>query len=1368
MKKYGRHYLRRGLSVLLAVVMTCAAAQSLVYAVELAENDTVTPDWNEGTARARYTTSGTLEISFPEADVQNGDGTGVEYYADFYDLDNVSGEDYSGRETPVNDTPYQLSISGQTLAEGDATQLLSASLTAEQIDALNLDMSHRISIAITAVKGNWRSEAIEALVGESLDVPQAGSSPDGSDDYVLLADFNTTTSGQPITEEITQNPTNGAPSWIYSGINGNTGAMDINGVLVDVGDADEADILYKTPGFDASNAFRVYVNGSNNLKGQDQYESLDIQYNQQHFMFTNADDLWIWVDTSYVEFEEFAVQVRYSDRTGTLVIDSASQHPVRNAERPSVAYSSDSYSTVGYAMRNNGEAVPVRYLNEDGIWDTMYTNENGYLENFGHYRGFLRVPVDYLWNDNPEETQYLEVDDERPYHYTINVDDDSIYNEGVIATFTAEAAYNGGEFHWEDYPAAAWWTHETVYFNRDTFEAGYSEGLSVTPIDDIISVGVTYRGLSDDSMNKSFYIDHIGFSGKDMKTNRGVTDGTPVDVTQSLDYFAMVPSDSEAVDALIDKYLPAEPTAVTVADLSVVEDLEAICDQLGLEYPDALKTARQTLDNQLNQYIDVVDYVSTQLERSDLSASDISALFDVYYSFTLGEIHRLGLKNEAKLIRLYNDASLSEWYPGELGDMYFKLFNDLENYSTGSTAYHEYDDYQPEPNDYFRFAHTIDWELTGGVEANKAAWENSRNFIAYSWKNYGNSDLGEDQRFGYGVSRIDQSGFDNSRSVDTSIYRDPLSESNETENYRISLTYQGDEADDYTQLDGSTYAGADSFVFYVDFSNMTAQDIRKAWIVVRSADGEAYSHDEGATQLQYQFFNLDNDSNAWTNMMSADTEDGCLSSELAGLRGFVRIPLSSFAQVGNTSVALDPSQTIKQVKFFISGNAGGRNRLNNSFVVDMFGFASNSPQEGFVQFDSLSTQVESPKYDTTLTIESVTELFNSQFKYVEDQSLYLFDYSAESYLSLLKAYDTLTVAEKKQVDSLTAEKGFSVDELRLFVKNYDPYGNLGDGNLMVNAGIETGYTQEIVRLFGLGQESTNWANYDNILSVYDSYPDYYKYAVQTYWPDRNLHAVYPNFNPKDVIPTGGVTMQYSEADGGQYTTTFNFDYVGMVGSDAVKDASMKFQVNDLTLESSDGTQIPISVTHIATGDPVANGDTNKQITLSVPTANVPAGNYSGNLVISFDVLPDSNNEDEASNPDPVADPDQYRKTITIPVTLTSVATYKVTIPADIEVPWGTPEKLVEGYAVKECFMPEGSSLTLRISSDGEYAMVNNDKKIAYNLEGDEDKFGVNTPEDYPLTVKVDSDQWTQGGLAQGIYQDTLTFTVEVVQDEASA
>ena len=172
---------------------------------------------------------------------------------------------------------------------------------------------------------------------------------------------------------------------------------------------------YQTPGFDNSQAFRFYMNG--NERSADSYERFDVMYNQDHYQFKNAEELWIWVDTSYVSFEEFALQVRYMDYTGTLRIDSGDFSVEKNWITH--AYSKDVYSTVGYAKQNH-EAVPVYYQNADGLWDTMYTNTDGYLEDFGHYRGFLRVPIDKLWNEDASSS-YKQLTTEHPYSYEISV-----------------------------------------------------------------------------------------------------------------------------------------------------------------------------------------------------------------------------------------------------------------------------------------------------------------------------------------------------------------------------------------------------------------------------------------------------------------------------------------------------------------------------------------------------------------------------------------------------------------------------------------------------------------------------------------------------------------------------------------------------------------------------------------------------------------------------------------------------------------------------------------------------------------------------------------------------------------------------------
>ena len=69
---------------------------------------------------------------------------------------------YPQRETPIVSA---VELSGARTMAGESA-LIFSELSAEQIKAYGLNMSHRISVAITAVDADgWRSQPIEALVG---------------------------------------------------------------------------------------------------------------------------------------------------------------------------------------------------------------------------------------------------------------------------------------------------------------------------------------------------------------------------------------------------------------------------------------------------------------------------------------------------------------------------------------------------------------------------------------------------------------------------------------------------------------------------------------------------------------------------------------------------------------------------------------------------------------------------------------------------------------------------------------------------------------------------------------------------------------------------------------------------------------------------------------------------------------------------------------------------------------------------------------------------------------------------------------------------------------------------------------------------
>lgn len=1345
MKKYGRHYLRRCLSVFLAVAMVCAAAQMLVFAVSLSAED-ITPGWGQGSARARYTTSGTLEITFPESTKSD-----AIYYAEVYDLDRVD------RESPVIQA-FQLTTT-RTYVD-DATQI-NATLDRSWVED-KLNMSHRISIAITAVSGGWRSETIEALVGGSLDVPQAGSPPNGTDLYASLARFEETSP-----DDVLENggaSYKGAPYWSYDkGANG-IGAMDINGVF-----ADDMDSPYEYPGFNGSSAFRLYLNGSDQSMGED--ERFDVMYRQDHWKFENAEDLWIWVDTSFVEFDEFAIQVHYMDYTGTAYWDVTDKY---HSVSLKTKYSEDAYSTIGYAKAHGGESVPVYYLNDDGLWDVIYTNENGYLEDFGHYRGFLRVPVDKLWNEN-DSVKYNTLRVERPHSYNVNIQSDWPFHTRNELLGTAEELFESDNLSytwqgWVGNPNLSWEDDEVIYnFDKDKFNQQMRDneqvGLSVIPIEDIASVGITWNGASADSLNKPFYIDQVGFSGQSLETNHVDNDPNPV---MTLDQYAMVPNNAEAVNQLIEKYIP-NPELVSVADSGIVEDLETICNRLKLAYPDKLTTARARLNNILSGATDSVAYVSRQLKNTDsLSSDDIIDLYTIYRSFTLGEIHRLGVEDEYKLLDLYEQKGSDEWFPDKvLNDIYYLPFNDVESgYSVGQSALHEYDDYNLTPEGqvhYFDHGHILNWK-NSDVDMTQA-WENTKNLLAYSRMGYNDERNGTMQRFGYGITTIGQSGFANSKSVNTMLYRDTLSSGTDVENYRISLTYNGDSKESWNNLEKGNFSGADYFTFYADFSNV--KDIRKLWITIRTGDGTIYSNDETNSAWSYNAFSLDNPNKGWYPLSSDD--DGCLGAGLVGFRGFIRIPVSYFNEIGGDRILTDALSTVGQVKVFLSGNPGGNDEAGNSFILDMFGFISNDPDGNFTQ--TLKEQyhqlvgLPDPVHNAMEQFnEALAGLFTT-VKDINNADLKLFNYSAETvstYSQLIKAYNMLTLGDKQTADdavqAASGGKYTGVDELQLFVKNYDAWGGV-IGNLQKNAATENNLRTTVEAVFG---QNTGLADgtpnqIDSIFAVCDCYPDYYQYSVQTYWPNRNLHAVFPNYNPQNVVSLEAAM----KLNGDQYTGTFDLSYVGAVSG--VNGMNFQLSSSTVTLYSEDNASITVDAA-LQSGATVVNGrDQTRQVLFTIPESNVThAGTYTGRITLSVDVLPDEGSQLGAAA-------SRYRQSFEITVTLQCEPSYTVVIPADISLDWkseshDTSVAIQEGY-----YLPAGASVHVTADA-GERSLVASGEfagaEIPYILsgEGTDWEFTSGDALRADVEMSVDSEVWDRIPLTR--YEDKITFNVEYTDSAA--
>ncbi|MGN0520783.1 MAG: hypothetical protein ACI4LB_08600 [Candidatus Fimenecus sp.] len=122
---------------------------------------------------------------------------------------------------------------------------------------------------------------------------------------------------------------------------------------------------------------------------------------------------------------------------------------------------------------------------------------------------------------------------------------------------------------------------------------------------------------------------------------------------------------------------------------------------------------------------------------------------------------------------------------------------------------------------------------------------------------------------------------------------------------------------------------------------------------------------------------------------------------------------------------------------------------------------------------------------------------------------------------------------------------------------------------------------------------------------------------------------------------------------------------------------------------------------------------------------------------------------------------------------TDAESFKVTIPADTTLPWGTADTVTTLPYYVEAHLKYGKHLTVAVSNDGantmKYAVGGSTLTLAYTLGGDKN-FDTVTPVAYDtvndrgvqknLTVSVAGDDWNTAVV--GEYADTLTFTVDVL------
>ncbi|HIU35319.1 MAG TPA: hypothetical protein IAC53_01755 [Candidatus Fimenecus excrementigallinarum] len=301
-----------------------------------------------------------------------------------------------------------------------------------------------------------------------------------------------------------------------------------------------------------SGAYSFYVTGA----GQ---QSFVTTWSRQHWKGENAEEVWYWFDFSQVSVNGLAFELntsgkRYVEEYYSNAFESVQSTPTYLCATGDENYSPYTFSTAGYT----GDDGYVLIQGDDGSWQKV-SLEDGRVD-LSHYKGYIRVPTKFICST---EDSYVTVrNDNFGQAGTAWRDDNgaafrdaSLFNEPVLvdkAGTPITSAYllqyrffrfsvGDGWFNPNDYynyfPQNEWgypmlatgWNKADCATNREDANKAYIEvdengepvynadgtvkignaDAGYRAIDDLFGAGFSYESMSDDSVNKSFYLDSV-------------------------------------------------------------------------------------------------------------------------------------------------------------------------------------------------------------------------------------------------------------------------------------------------------------------------------------------------------------------------------------------------------------------------------------------------------------------------------------------------------------------------------------------------------------------------------------------------------------------------------------------------------------------------------------------------------------------------------------------------------------------------------------------------------------------------------------------------------------------------------------------
>ena len=389
MKKHAKKALRSVLAFAMAVVLL---ATSLPIAFAAGTYDPTPVFSEDATLWAWVTDNGDVQVIYPQATPNTdyiSDKHIATYYITLYDLGPLT----EVHNDPATETVPQAQIvvdaSTATFAsDGTGTVTFTAATLANK--GVTLDDTHRFSVEVLAQDSTgWVSEPLTTIVS---DVPQFVYDEEL---YKPLSE-NSTSVREMMLFEARNNDNN--DQFSTDGLSGAKDYIQSGDTLKILGPIDQAGEENVSTGVDSrAYGFQISAAPSNGTT-----QSFSTAWSRQHWMGTDAEEVWYWLDLSQVELTGLSFDLKANGkRYGEFYWKNERMFGGYDTGRTfSSTPADDAYSFVPYTTRGTaadtykGEAPYVYIQQDNGAWEKVMLN-NGTID-LGHYKGYVRVPIEFM------------------------------------------------------------------------------------------------------------------------------------------------------------------------------------------------------------------------------------------------------------------------------------------------------------------------------------------------------------------------------------------------------------------------------------------------------------------------------------------------------------------------------------------------------------------------------------------------------------------------------------------------------------------------------------------------------------------------------------------------------------------------------------------------------------------------------------------------------------------------------------------------------------------------------------------------------------------------------------------------------------